>query len=316
VPDLVDRLARCGELTLSADVEKRLRHASRPTLARLLAPARALFPRRSATLTRPGNWLRQEIPVRTFTEWDDARPGFCEVDLVAHCGTSTVGFYLCTLCTVDIATTWVELEAVWGKTQKRVGGAIHHVWERFPVPLVGIDSDNGSEFINRGLFDWCRRHTITFTRSRPWHKNDSAHVEQKNGAVVRQLVGYDRFASAPAFRQLQRVYRLARLHVNFFQPVEKLVSKTRQGARASRVYDRAQTPYQRLCAARILTAEQRQALEALYQSLNPLQLRRELDAALDRLWTLAAPDPRRAASSPATSRTSVTLSYESTRTGE
>ncbi len=142
VPDLVDRLARCGELTLSADVEKRLRHASRPTLARLLAPARALFPRRSATITRPGNWLRQEIPVRTFTEWDDARPGFCEVDLVAHCGTSMEGFYLCTLCTVDIATTWVELEAVWGKTQKRVGGAIHHVWERFPVPLVGIDSDN------------------------------------------------------------------------------------------------------------------------------------------------------------------------------
>jgi hypothetical protein len=316
VPDLVDRLARCGELTLSADVEKRLRHASRPTLARLLAPARALFPRRSATITRPGNWLRQEIPVRTFTEWDDARPGFCEVDLVAHCGTSTEGFYLCTLCTVDIATTWVELEAVWGKTQKRVGGAIHHVWERFPVPLVGIDSDNGSEFINRGLFDWCRRHTITFTRSRPWNKNDSAHVEQKNGAVVRQLVGYDRFASAPAFRQLQRVYRLARLHVNFFQPVEKLVSKTRQGARAYRVYDRAQTPYQRLCAARILTAEHRQALEALYQSLNPLQLRRELDAALDRLWALAATDPRRAASSPATSRNSVTLSYESTRTGE
>jgi hypothetical protein len=142
VPDLVDRLARCGELTLSADVEKRLRHASRPTLARLLAPARALFPRRSATIPRPGNWLRQEIPVRTFTEWDEARPGFCEVDLVAHCGTSTEGCYLCTLCTVDIATTWVELEAVWGKTQKRVGGAIHHVWERFPVPLVGIDSDN------------------------------------------------------------------------------------------------------------------------------------------------------------------------------
>jgi hypothetical protein len=170
VPDLVDRLARCGELTLSADGEKRLRRASRPTLARLLAPARALFPRRSATITRPGNWLRPEIPVRTFTDWDDARPGFCEVDLVAHCGTSTEGVYLCTLCTVDIATTWVEREAVWGKTQQRVGGAIHHVWERFPVPLVGIDSDNGSEFINRGLFDWCRRHTITFTRSRPWNK--------------------------------------------------------------------------------------------------------------------------------------------------
>lgn len=294
VPELLERLVQCGELTVPPDVDKRLRQASRPTLARLLAPARATFPRRGATLTRPGGWLRQEIPIRTFTEWDDARPGFCEVDLVAHCGSSTEGFYLCTLCAVDIATAWVELDAVWGKSQQRVGGAIHHVWGRLPVPLVGLDSDNGSEFINRGLYDWCRRHGITFTRSRAWKKNDSAHVEQKNGAVVRQLVGYDRFASKAAYGQLQRVYRLARLHVNFFQPVQKLVTKTREGARAHRVYDRAQTPYQRLRAAGVLTPAKRQELEALYQSLNPLQLRRDLEAELDRLWALAAPDPRRA----------------------
>jgi hypothetical protein len=149
VPDLLERLLQCGEVTVAPDVEKRLRQASRPTLARLLAPARARYPLRGATSTRPGTWLRQEIPIRTFTEWDDARPGFCEVDLVAHCGSSTDGFSLCTLCAVDIATAWVELEAVWGKSQQRVGGAIHHVWERLPVPLVGLD--NGSEFINRGL---------------------------------------------------------------------------------------------------------------------------------------------------------------------
>jgi len=294
VPELLERLVQCGEVTVAPDVEKRLRQASRPTLARLLAPARAQYPLRGATSTRPGTWLRQEIPIRTFSEWDDARPGFCEVDLVAHCGSSTEGFYLCTLCAVDIATTWVELEAVWGKSQQRVGGAIHHVWERLPVPLVGLDSDNGSEFINHGLYDWCRRSGVTFTRSRAWKKNDSAHVEQKNGAVVRQLVGYDRFASKAAYGELQRVYRLARLHVNFFQPVQKLVTKTRQGARAHRVYDRAQTPYQRLCAAGVLTPAKRQELEALYQSLNPLQLRRDLEAELDRLWALAAPDPRRA----------------------
>jgi hypothetical protein len=222
------------------------------------------------------------------------RPGFCEVDLVAHCGSSTEGFYLCTLCAVDIATTWVELDAVWGKGQRRVGGAIHHVWQRLPVPLVGLDSDNGSEFINHGLYDWCRRHGITFTRSRAWKKNDSAHVEQKNGAVVRQLIGYDRFASQAAYRQLMRVYELARLHVNFFQPVEKLLTKTRQGARTHRVYDRAQTPSQRLVAAGVLTAAKRDELEQLYHRLHPLQLRRDLDAALDRLWTLAAPDPHRA----------------------
>jgi hypothetical protein len=294
VPELLDRLLRYGELTLTPAIDKLVRQASRPTLARLLGPARARYPRRGATITRPGTVLRHEIPVRTFTEWTDARPGFLEVDLVAHCGSSTEGFYLCTLCAVDITTAWVELEPVWGKGQIRVGGAVDHVRTRLPMPLVGLDSDNGSEFINRSLRDYCRRHAITFTRSRPWKKNDSAHVEQKNGAVVRQLIGYDRFASRAAYGALTRVYRLARLHVNFFQPVEKLVAKTRQGARSHRVYDRAQTPYQRLCAAGVLSPEARHELEALYQSLNPLQLRRHLERELERLWTLAAPDPRRA----------------------
>lgn len=161
------------------------------------------------------------------------------------------------------------------------------------MPLVGLDSDNGSGFINHGLYDWCQRHGVTFTRSRAWKKNDSAHVEQKNGAVVRQLISYDRFASRAASAQLARVYQFARLHVNFFQPTEKLVTKTRHGARVHRVYDRAQTPYQRLCAAGVLPAEKLQELEALYQRLNLLQLRRDLDAALEHLWTLAAPDPHR-----------------------
>ena len=272
-------------------VDKLVRQASRPTLARLLGPARAQYPPRRATITRPGTLLKQEIPIRTFTEWNDARPGFLEVDLVAHCGVTTEGFYLCTLCAVDIATAWIELEPVWGKGQVRVGGAVDHVRTRLPMPLVGLDSDNGGEFINRSLLEYARRYGITFTRSRAWKKNDSAHVEQKNGAVVRQLIGYDRFTSRAAYAQLARVYRLARLHVNFFQPVEKLLTKTRQGARVHRVYDRAQTPYQRLCAAGVLSTEVRRELAALYQSLNPLQLRRALERELDRLWALAAPTP-------------------------
>jgi hypothetical protein len=237
VPELLARLVQCDELTVPAPVDKQLRQASVATLKRLLAPARAQYPPRRATLTHPGPSLKHEIPIRTFTEWEDVRPGFLEIDLVGHCGSSTEGFFLCTL--------------------------------------------------------YCRRHAITFTRSRPWKKNDRAHVEQKNGAVVRQLVGYDRFASKAAYAQLTRVYALARLHVNFFQPVEKLVRKTREGARAHRTYDRAQTPYQRLCAAGVLPADTRQELERLYHTLNPLQLRRDLEAALERLWTLAAPDPRR-----------------------
>ena len=294
VSELLDRLLRAGELTLTPDVDKLVRRLSSATLGRLLAPARATRPPRGLSTTRAGTWLRHEIPIRTFTEWSDTGPGFLEIDLVAHCGSSTQGFYLCTLCAVDIATAWVELEAVWGKGHKRVGGAIHRVRQRLPMPLLGLDSDNGSEFINQSLYDYCRHGGITFTRSRPWKKNDSAHVEQKNGAVVRQLIGYERFAAKAAYAQLARVYELARLHVNFFQPVQKLVAKHRDGARVRRVFDRAQTPYQRLAASGVLTAAARVDLERLYQRLNPLQLRRDLEAALDRLWALAAPDPRRA----------------------
>jgi hypothetical protein len=328
VPELLDRLIRYEELSLLPAVDQLVRQASRPTLARLLAPARARYPLRGATTTRPSTWLKQQIPIRTFTEWSDAAPGFCEVDLVAHCGPSTKGFFLFTLCAVDIATSWVELQALWGKGQHRVTAAVHEVRGRWPVPLRGLDSDNGSEFINQTLYGYCMREGLTFTRSRAWQKNDSAHVEQKNGAVVRHLVGYDRFASRRAYVQLARVYALARLHVNFFQPVEKLVTKQRTGARVHRVFDRPQTPYQRVCAAGVLSPPKRAELETLYQRLNPLQLRRELEAALERLWTLAAPDPHRAqgdteiatpfAEAPACGSSaipSVTLSYELTRTG-
>ncbi|MGH7394521.1 MAG: integrase catalytic domain-containing protein [Candidatus Methylomirabilales bacterium] len=289
LPELLDRLTQSGDLLVPPDLDKQLRQVSPATLARLLAPFRTTLPPRGLTTTRPGAWLKHQIPVRTFAEWTDAQPGFLELDLVAHCGPTTRGFYLCTLCAVDVATTWVDLQAVWGKGQQRVGTAIHHVRQRLPMPLRGLDSDNGSEFINHDLYAWCQREGITFTRSRPYQKNDSAHVEQKNGAIVRPLIGYDRYASKAAYAQLARVYDLARLHINFFQPVQKLVTKERRGARVHRVYGRAQTPYQRLCATDVLPALRRQELEALYQRLNPLHLRRQLEVALERLWPLAVP---------------------------
>jgi hypothetical protein len=311
VPELLDRLLQWDELRLPPAIDKLVRQASRSTLARLLAPARTQYPRRGASTTQPSSWLKQQIPLRTFADWDEAVPGYCEIDLVAHCASSTEGFYLCTLCAVDIATGWVELQAVWGKGQHRVTAALHEVRQRLPMPLRGIDSDNGSEFINQTLYGYCVREGITFTRSRAWKKNDSAHVEQKNGAVVRHLIGYDRFASQRAYAQLARVYALARWHVNFFQPVEKLVSKQRTGARVRRVFDRPQTPYQRLGAAEVLSPATRDELKTLYQRLNPLQLQRELEAALDRLWALAASDPHRPSSPPL----SVTLTSELTGIG-
>jgi hypothetical protein len=291
VPELLDRLLAFGALPLTPDTAAALRRVSAATLKRLLAPIRATRPPRGRGTTRAGTWLKHQIPIRTFAEWDDARPGFLEGDLVAHCGPTTLGFYLHTLCAVDIVTAWTELHAVWGKHQERVSGAIHHVRQRLPMPLLGWDSDSGSEFINEAFWRYCQREAITFTRGRAYRKNDSAHVEQKNGAIVRRWIGYDRFTSKASYAALHAVYRLLRLHVNFFQPVQKLVARVRVGPRVRRRYDRAQTPYQRLCATGVLKPEAQDALDRLYHSLNPLQLRRQLDAALERLWALATPAP-------------------------
>jgi hypothetical protein len=292
VPELLERLEASGELALASETAAALRQASAATLKRLLAPARASRPPRGRGITRAGTWLKPQIPIRTFADWNDAQPGFLEGDLVAHCGDSTEGFYLCTLCAVDIVTCWTELQPGWGKGQSRVGSAIHQVRMRLPVPLRGWDCDTGSEFINEHFWRYCQRAGITFTRGRAYKKNDSAHVEQKNGAIVRRWIGYDRYATKAAAAALGEVCRLLRLHVNFFQPVQKLVEKVRTGTRVRRVYAQAQTPYQRLCASGVLKPEQREAMETLYHSLKPLALRRQLDAALERLWSMATPTPR------------------------
>jgi hypothetical protein len=291
LPALLDRLVACGELTVAPTTARHLRAISTATLERVLAPVRRAVPRRGRSTTQPGSWLKQQIPLRTFADWNETQPGFLEVDLVAHCGDDGSGFFLHTRCAVDIATGWVELQPVWGKGHKRVKAALHEVRGRLPVPLRGLDSDNGSEFINRPLYYYCWREGIVFTRSRPYRKNDSAHVEQKNGALVRALVGYDRSATRAAYAQLARVYRLLRVHANFFQPVQRLVAKSRVGARGRRWHDRAQTPYQRLLAARALPAARARELQVFYETLNPLTLRREIDAALTVLWRLSSRQP-------------------------
>jgi hypothetical protein len=209
------------------------------------------------------------------------------VDLVAHCGESTEGFYLTTLCAVDVATGWSECIGVWGKGQHRVGAAVHELRQRLPFAMLGLDSDNGSEFINQHLYTYCRREGITFTRSRSYKKNDSCHVEQKNWSVVRRLVGYDRYGSRTALEALNRAYRALRLYTNFFQPTMKLVSKTRHGARVHKVYDTAQTPYQRLLECGVLSQNKRTELAAIYGGLNPVRLLSQINANLEQLWKMA-----------------------------
>ncbi len=287
VAELIGVLRRHGEQQLTREAEAQLVEMSPSTIDRLLGPIRSRDGRRRFSTTKPGTLLRDSIPIRTFADWNDEGPGFLEVDLVAHCGESTKGFYLHTLSTVDIATGWVECQGVWGKGQDRVGSAIHHIAQRLPFQLLGLDSDNGSEFINHHLVAYCQRKRITFTRARPYKKNDSAHVEQKNWTAVRQLVGYDRYSSRPALETLNRLYDLVRWHTNFFQPVMKLQHKTRHGSKVHKIYDRARTPYQRLLDSGALPEDERRRLADTYTRLNPIKLRSQIDNTLSRLWTLS-----------------------------
>ena len=183
LPELVQVLERHGELTVPGEVSEQLCQMSAATIDRVLKACRHRGLRRPFSTTKPGSLLKAAIPIRTFADWDDKRPGFLEVDLVAHCGESTEGFYLNTLSAVDVATGWVECRGVWGKGQERVGCSIHQIGQRLPFPLLGLDSDNCGEFINHRLYAYCQRNKITFTRSRTYKKNDGAHVEQKNWSV-------------------------------------------------------------------------------------------------------------------------------------
>ena len=287
LPEMVKVLTREGELKVSAEAETQLARMSASTIDRMLRRyAHGLRQCRFST-TKPGTLLKNAIPVRTFSEWDEKRPGFLEVDLVAHCGDSPAGFYLTTLSTVDVATGWVEPVAVWGKGQSRVRGAVHDVREQLPFRMLGLDSDNGSEFINHSLYGYCKQWGITFTRARSYKKNDSCHVEQKNWSVIRRIIGYDRFSTRAAFTALNDIYTLLRLFMNFFQPVLKLAGKTRHGARVHKVYDVARTPYQRLLASGVLTEEKKLQLATVYNALNPVTLRKQLIKDVQHLWTLA-----------------------------
>jgi hypothetical protein len=289
--ELVGILKKKGELSLTEETETQLCRMSASTIDRILRRWRGSGRRRGLSTTKPGTLLKSAIPVRTFSDWNENRPGFLEVDLVAHCGESTEGFYLTTLSSVDVATGWCEPVAVWGKGQDRVGGAVYDVRKRLPMPLLGLDSDNGSEFINQSLYDYCRRNGITFTRSRPYKKNDSCHVEQKNWAVVRRVIGYDRFSSKAAFKALDDVYTLLRLYINFFQPVLKLIGKTRNGAKVHKVYDTAQTPYQRLLKSGVLREDKKNELANIYGALNPVTLLKQIRQSVEHLWTLAERPP-------------------------
>ena len=279
--ELVPTMERHGHLVVSEAARSQLISISPATIDRILHPFRKSGSKGIST-TKSGILLKKQILVRTFSEWSEGVPGFFEGDLVAHCGHSTDGAYLNTFVLTDIATGWVECVPLLFRSRHAVIECLDYVRKILPFPFLGLDTDNGSEFINADLLAYCEREKITFTRGRAYKKNDQCYVEQKNGVVVRQLVGYDRFEGEGAYLQLRELYRAVRLYVNFFQPSMKLNEKKRNGAKIQKSYYPAKTPFQRLRATLDIVGVEN--LQLFYQSLDPIELLRQIRIMQDALW--------------------------------
>jgi hypothetical protein len=288
MPELIAKLEQFGELRLTPLTKEKLLRISAASIDRLLQAERRKQQVRGRSHTKPGTLLKHQIPIRTFAEWDEAQPGFAEIDLVAHDGGLALGDYCQTLDLTDICTGWTETEAVPNKAQVWVFEAIQTIRARLPFPLRGLDSDNGSEFVNKELLRYCQKERITFTRARPYRKNDNCYVEQKNYSVVRQTVGYQRFDTAAELIVLKQLYATLRLYTNFFQPTMKLKNKERFGSRVKKSYHAPQTPYQRVLACTEVKAADKKKLQRQYHLLNPAALKRQLDKYRKELFRLAS----------------------------
>ncbi len=311
--ELVAVLRRFGELVIDEDTAALLVSMSAATIDRRLASERRKHDLKGRATTKPGSLLKSQIPVRTWADWDDARPGFVEIDLVAHDGGNAAGDHAFTLTVTDIATGWTENRSVPSKASKCVLAALDDIATKMPFPILGVDSDNGSEFINVYLLIWCKKHQITFTRSRPANKNDGCHVEQKNWAVVHTVVGYHRYDTAAELFLLNEIWHLHSRLANYFYPQQKLVSKTRDGAKVSKKYDTATTPFHRAMGHQSITDHRKAVLARTYASTNPAAVRRQIQALTTELLTLTtskagpktkAPVPTRAPSNESTNHTS------------
>ena len=297
-------------LHLSPAVERHLLAISPRQIDRRLAPHKRQLQKRLYGRTKPGTLLKHHIPLKT-DRWDVATPGFTEIDLVSHSGNAADGEVVHSLNVTDIHTTWVETRAVLGKHQRGVQQALAELQQALPFRLLGIDSDNGSEFINGHLYDYCQTHAIQFTRGRPYKKDDNAHIEQKNWTHVRKLLGYLRYDSPAALAAINALYRNElRLFQNLFLPSVKLVRKERVGSRLRRRYDAPRTPLERVLACAAIDRAQVTALVALRARLDPFALAEAIDRQLEALYALAnhrhspslpaasAPDPAPAAPAP------------------
>ena len=286
--EIIPVLEKWREINLSAKVREKLFKISAATIDRLLTDTRKRFRIKGRSTTRPGSLLKKSIPIRTFADWDEAKPGFFEADLVSHDGGAVRGDFIQSLNFTDISTGWEEMIAVKNKAQRWVFSGIETIKERLPFSILGLDSDNGAEFINAHLIRYCEEHKITFTRSRPYRKNDSCFVEQKNWSVIRRAVGYARYDTDKELSILNELYVYLRLYVNFFQPVRKLIKKERIGSKVIKRYDEAKTPYRRVLASPDIEDEIKMKLKNQYDMLNPAELKRKITKLQNNLLKLNA----------------------------
>ena len=274
--ELIVKLQQHKELDIDKEPRQKLLRISAATIDRLLLKERKKLRIKNRSRTKPGTLLKHQIPIRTFSEWDEGKPGFMEIDLVGHEGGDASGEYMQSLNCVDVCTGWTETFAVRNKAQIWVFGGIEDMRVRLPFDLLGIDSDNGSEFINDHLFRFCKEKEITFTRSRAYRKNDSCHVEQKNYTAVRQYVGYFRYDTEEELKVMNELYRNLSLYLNYFHPVMKLKSKERIGSRVKKRYDIPGTPYQRVLESPEVPEQYKEKIKQVYAGLNPAELHREI----------------------------------------
>lgn len=280
-------LEKYGEVDIDKEVREKLMSISAATVDRVFRKERQKLRVKGRSHTRPGSILKQQIPIRTFSEWDDAKVGFVEVDLVGHEGGDSRGDYAYTLNVTDVCCGWTEPYAVKNRAQKWVFEGLMDVTKRLPFPLLGIDSDNGSEFINAHLIRYCNKHQITFTRSRPYRKNDNCFVEQKNYTVVRHLVWYMRYDTEEEVATLNEIYRSGRLLMNFFYPSMKLKEKERRGSKVRKRYDAPKSPYERILAREDVEEENKEQLREQRERLNPVELQRKIRRLQEKLLRLA-----------------------------
>jgi len=273
---------------LLPNVTNTLLRISPATIDRLLKPIRIHYTKRGRSTTKPGTLLRKKIPIKT-NQWDESLPGFLEADTVAHCGESTSGMYVNTINFVDIATGWTEQRAVWGKGETGVLEQIKNIEKTLPFPMLGFDCDNGGEFLNYHLLRHFteRKQPVQFTRSRAYHKDDNAHIEQKNWTHIRQWLGYDRLDNPEVVSLLNNLYTKEwRLFHNFFCPSVKLIAKERIGSKTIKRHDSPKTPYQRIMDSPHIQESVKRSLFKQLENLNPFMLRKTMDKKLKIIFSI------------------------------